>query len=426
MKVLVIGQGAREHALCWRLHQSQSVWGLYCAPGNPGINQLAEPVAIAPDNFAALIDFVREKKIDLTIVGPDNPLAEGIVDEFQRSGLTIFGPTRAAAQIESSKSFAKSVMEAAGVRTAAYRAFDDAGAARDYVRGLNRPVVVKADGLALGKGVLLCDGVDAAERALDECLRERRFGAAGTHVIVEELLSGPEVSVFGLSDGRHVRTLAPARDHKRIFDGDRGPNTGGMGSIAPPPDVDAASFNDEVARTVLQPCIDALRERGTPFVGCLYAGLMLTADGPRVLEFNARFGDPEAQVILPLLGESALALFTECARGDVGPGVAALSGGAAVGVVAAAAGYPGDVRRGDPITGIESLDPGVLCFHAGTRRDGDGTLRTSGGRVLCVTALGPDLETARTRAYGNLARVHFDGLQSRSDIGGPVTAGSRA
>jgi phosphoribosylamine--glycine ligase len=380
------------------------------------------------EDAAALARLAAERAVDLVIIGPDAAAAAGVADACAARGIAVFGPTAAAARIESSKTFAKDVMREAGIPTARWVAgsADDRKHLSAFVAEHNGACVVKADGLALGKGVVVCASIDAAERALDECLREHRFGAAGTHVIVEELLGGPEVSVFGLSDGRRVRTLAPARDHKRMFDGDRGPNTGGMGSIAPPPDIDQASFNEEMAATVLQPCVDALRERGTPFVGCLYAGLMLTADGPRVLEFNARFGDPEAQVILPLVGESALALFTACARDEVDAGTATVSGGSAVGVVAAAAGYPGDVRRGDPITGIETLDPDVLCFHAGTRRDDDGTLRTSGGRVLCVTALGPDLGVARSRAYGNLARVHFDGLQSRSDIGGPVRAGSRA
>ena len=286
--------------------------------------------------------------------------------------------------------------------------------------------MVKADGLALGKGLVVCSSVEEAERALDECLAELRFGDAGRQVVIEELLNGPEVSVFGLSDGRNVRTLVPARDHKRIFDGDRGANTGGMGAVAPPPDATSSSFLEEVTRTVLAPCVDALREQGTPFVGCLYAGLMLTPDGVRVLEFNARFGDPETQVVLPLLDEPLLDVLTACARGEVPAGIAAAASGSAIGVVAAAAGYPGDVRRGDVITGIESLDDDVFCFHAGTARDGTGALRTAGGRVLCVTAVAADAEAARARAYGNLARVHFDGMQARTDIGQSVTAGVRS
>jgi phosphoribosylamine---glycine ligase len=427
-RVLIVGSGGREHALAWVCKRDDPDIEVIVAPGNGGTAGIAENVAVDVEDATAVARLAAEREVDLVIIGPDAAAAAGVADACAERGIAVFGPSAAAARIESSKTFAKEVMREAGIPTARWVAgsADDRDRVSAFIAEHNGACVVKADGLALGKGVLICDSVDAAERALDECLREQRFGAAGMHVIVEELLSGPEVSVFGLSDGRRVRTLAPARDHKRIFDGDRGPNTGGMGSIAPPPDIDQASFNEEIAATVLQPCIDALRERGTPFVGCLYAGLMLTTDGPRVLEFNARFGDPEAQVILPLLGESALALFIACARGEVDPGTATVAGGAAVGVVAAAAGYPGDVRRGDPITGIATLDPDVLCFHAGTRRDSDGTLRTSGGRVLCVTALGPDLGAARSRAYGNLARVHFDGLQSRSDIGGPVTAGSRA
>lgn len=427
-RVLIVGGGGREHALAWVCKRDDPDVELIVAPGNGGTTGIAENVALDVEDAAAVAQLAADREVDLVVIGPDAAAAAGVADACAEGGVPVFGPTAAAARIESSKTFAKEVMREAGIPTAQWVAggIEDREHLSAFVAQHRGACVVKADGLALGKGVLVCDSVEAAERALDECLGEQRFGAAGTHVIVEELLSGPEVSVFGLCDGRHVRTLASARDHKRIFDGDRGPNTGGMGSIAPPPDIDPEAFVTEIARTVLQPCIDALGERGTPFVGCLYAGLMLTADGPRVLEFNARFGDPEAQVILPLLGESALALFTACARGEVEPGIAAAAGGAAVGVVAAAAGYPGDVRRGDPITGIEALDPDVLCFHAGTRRDSEGTLRTSGGRVLCVTALGPDLEAARTHAYGNLARVHFDGMQSRRDIGRPVTAGSHA
>jgi phosphoribosylamine---glycine ligase len=427
-RVLIVGSGGREHALAWVCKRDDPDLEVIVAPGNGGTAGIAENVAVDVEDAPAVARLAAERDVDLVVIGPDAAAAAGVADACADRGIPVFGPTAAAARIESSKTFAKEVMRDAGIPTARWIA----GGAEDrerlsaFVADHHGACVVKADGLALGKGVLVCDSVDAAESALSECLDAQRFGAAGTHVIVEELLSGPEVSVFGLCDGRRVRTLASARDHKRIFDGDRGPNTGGMGSIAPPPDIDPSAFDAEVTRTVLQPCIDALFERGTPFVGCLYAGLMLTADGPRVLEFNARFGDPEAQVILPLLDESALALFDACARGELKPGIAAGVGGAAVGVVAAAAGYPGDVRRGDTITGIEALDPEVLCFHAGTRRDSDGTLRTSGGRVLCVTALGQDLAAARTRAYGNLARVHFEGMQSRSDIGGPVTAGSRA
>jgi phosphoribosylamine---glycine ligase len=428
VRVLIVGGGGREHALAWVCRRDAPDSEVLVAPGNGGIAALAENIALDAEDAQAVARLATERDVDLVVIGPDAAAAAGVADACIERGILVFGPSAAAARIESSKTFAKQVMDGAGIPTARWVA----GGAEDrkrlsaFVAERGGACVVKADGLALGKGVLVCDGIEEAERALDACFGEMRFGDAGRQVVVEERLSGAEVSVFGLSDGRRVRTLVPARDHKRIFDGDRGPNTGGMGAIAPPPDFDAGAFVSEVSRMVLGPCVDALRERGTPFVGCLYAGLMLTAGGMHVLEFNARFGDPEAQVVLPLLGEPALELFTQCARGEVEAGTARAVPGAAVGVVAAAAGYPGDVRRGDVIRGIDSLDDDVLCFHAGTRRDGDGTLRTAGGRVLCVTATAPDIESARTRAYGNLARVHFDGMQARTDIGNPVIAGARS
>jgi phosphoribosylamine--glycine ligase len=397
------------------------------APGNAGTAGIAENVAVDVIDAEGVARLAAERTVDLVIIGPDAAAAAGVADACTARGIRVFGPTAAAARIESSKTFAKQVMDSAGIPTARWLAGDAADRAglSGFIAELGGACVVKADGLALGKGVMVCDHVEEAERALDECLADLRFGDAGRQVVVEELLTGPEVSVFGLSDGRNVRILVPSRDHKRIFDGDRGANTGGMGAVAPPPDAASDEFIGEVARTVLDPCIAALREQGNPFVGCLYAGLMLTPDGIRVLEFNARFGDPETQVVLPLMDESLLDVLTACARGEVSPGVARASRGAAVGVVAAAAGYPGDVRRGDAITGIETLDDDVLCFHAGTARDSDGTLRTAGGRVLCVTATGADVDAARTRAYGNLARVHFEGMQARTDIGRPVTVGAR-
>jgi len=398
------------------------------APGNAGTADIAENVALDVTDAPAVARLASERAVDLVIIGPDAAAAAGVADACNERGIVVFGPTAAAARIESSKTFAKQVMDAAGIPTAQWRA----GGAEDrrhlsaFIAELGGRCVVKADGLALGKGVVVCGSIEDAERALDECFDELRFGDAGRQTVVEELLSGPEVSVFGLSDGRTVRTLVPARDHKRIHDGERGANTGGMGAVAPPPDAASHDFLEEVARAVLDPCIAALREQGNPFIGCLYAGLMLTPGGLRVLEFNARFGDPEAQVVLPLLDESLLDVLMACARGEVTGGIASAVPGAAVGVVAAAAGYPGDVRRGDVITGIDALDADVLCFQAGTSRGDEGILRTAGGRVLCITALGPDVEAARARAYGNLARVHFDGMQARTDIGRPVTAGARS
>jgi phosphoribosylamine--glycine ligase len=427
VRVLIVGSGGREHALAWVCRREAADAEIIVAPGNGGTAAVAENVAVDVEDAQGVARLAAERHIDLVIIGPDAAAAAGVADACTARGILVFGPTAAAARIESSKTFAKQVMDGAGIPTAQWIAgnAEERGRLSAFAAERGGACVVKADGLALGKGVLVCDGVEEAEQALDACFNELRFGDAGAQVVVEERLSGAEVSVFGLSDGRHIRTLVPARDHKRMFDADRGPNTGGMGAIAPPPDIDPAAFAEEISRTVLGPCIDSLRERGMPFVGCLYAGLMLTPDGVRVLEFNARFGDPEAQVVLPLLGEPALDLFTACARGEVVPGVARTTGTAAVGVVAAAAGYPGDVRKGDAITGLDSLDSDVLCFQAGTRRDADGSLRTAGGRVLCVTATASDLETARAHAYANLARVHFDGLQARTDIGRAVIAGAR-
>lgn len=427
-RVLIVGSGGREHALAWACRRDTPGVAIIVAPGNAGTADLAENVPVDVTDASAIARIASERAVDVVIIGPDAAAAAGVADACTARGVLVFGPTAAAARIESSKTFAKQVMDAAGIPTARWCAGEAADRTRlsAFVAALGGACVVKADGLALGKGVVVCSSLEEAERALDECLAELRFGDAGRQVVIEELLNGPEVSVFGLSDGRNVRTLVPARDHKRIFDGDRGANTGGMGAVAPPPDATSSSFLEEVTRTVLAPCIDALREQGTPFVGCLYAGLMLTPDGVRVLEFNARFGDPETQVVLPLLDEPLLDVLTACARGEVPAGIAAASSGTAIGVVAASAGYPGDIRRGDVITGIESLDDDVFCFHAGTARDGAGALRTAGGRVLCVTAVAADVEAARARAYGNLARVHFDGMQARTDIGQSVTAGARS
>jgi phosphoribosylamine---glycine ligase len=427
-RVLVVGSGGREHALAWACRRDAPDVAVIVAPGNGGTSEIAENIAVDVTDAPAVARLAVEREVDLVIIGPDAAAAAGVADACAARGVLVFGPTAAAARIESSKTYAKQVMDSAGIPTARWIAggADDRKQLSGFVADLGGMCVVKADGLALGKGVAVCGGIDEAERALDECLAELRFGDAGRHVVVEELLSGVEVSVFGLCDGHNVRSLVPARDHKRIFDGDRGANTGGMGAIAPPPDASSSEFIADISRTVLEPCVEALREQGNPFVGCLYAGLMLTSDGVRVLEFNARFGDPETQVVLPLLDEPLLDVLSACARSEVGEGIARATRGAAVGVVAAAAGYPGDVRRGDVISGIESLDSDVLCFHAGTARDAEGTLRTAGGRVLCVTAVAADLESARTRAYGNLARVYFDGMQSRTDIGRPVPAGARA
>jgi phosphoribosylamine--glycine ligase len=416
--VLVVGSGAREHALAWACARSPLVSEVVCAPGNGGTAHVARNRDVRADDVEGMVQLALAEDIDLVVIGPDAAVAAGLADALDVEGIDVFGPTAAAGRIEGSKEFAKDLMNDAGIPTARWVG---AGAQpRDravrFIEEHRGSVVVKADGLALGKGVTVCSSVDQAVRALDECLVEGRFGDAGARVVVEERLAGPEVSIFALTDGVHVRLLAPACDYKRAFDGDEGPNTGGMGSYAPPGFVDVDALLDEALRDVVQPCVDVLRERGTPYRGCLYVALMLTAEGLRVLEFNARFGDPEAQVVLPLLAEDPVPLFLACARGELEPGRAARDGGACVGVVAASGGYPGSVDTGKVITGLDALDPDVLCFHAGTRRREDGAHVTSGGRVLTVVGRGDTVDAARARAYANIERIAFEGMRCRGDI----------
>ena len=422
-RVLILGGGGREHALAWSCARGHDDLELICAPGNGGTASIAENIAVDVTDAAAVARLAREREVDLVVIGPDAAAAAGVADACIAENIAVFGPTAAAARIESSKAFAKQLMESARIPTASWVAGTAGERTRlsAFIREHAGRCAVKADGLALGKGVIVCGSVDEAEAALSRCIDDGAFGAAGAAVVVEERLDGEEVSVLALSDGTHLRVLPPARDHKRAFDGDRGPNTGGMGAVTPPPRIDARLIGDITSR-VLQPCIDALRERGTPFIGCLYAGLMLTADGPRVLEFNARFGDPEAQVVLPVLAEPLLPLLTAGVRRDLTPGSVRVARAAAVGVVAAAAGYPGTPRTGDVIEGLEDVAADALVFHAGTHRDAGGALRTSGGRVLCVVATGDGLQTASASAYENLRRVRFDGMQYRTDIGGATVA----
>jgi phosphoribosylamine---glycine ligase len=415
-RVLIAGSGAREHALAWACVRHPGT-ELLCAPGNGGTAEVATNLAVAADDVPGIVRAATEREVDLVVIGPDAAVAAGLADACAARGIAVFGPTRAAGRVESSKEFAKHLADAAGIPTARWLAggVDD----RDRLHGFAGELgscVVKADGLALGKGVTVCDDAAQARVAIDACLLEGRFGDAGARVVVEERMGGREVSVFALSDGEAVRVLLPACDYKRSEDGDRGPNTGGMGAYAPPAGLDAGALLDESLRRFVEPCVAALRELGTPYRGCLYAGLMLTDAGLRLVEFNARFGDPEMQVVLPLLDEDLLDLLTACAHGGLPAGRAAALPGAAVGVVAAAAGYPGPVRGGDAITGLDRLDPGAVLFHAGTRRDPDGTVRTAGGRVLTVVGRGATLAAARERAYANLARVRFDGMRHRRDI----------
>lgn len=415
MKVLVVGQGGREHALCWALAQSPRVERVYCAPGNGGIAEVATCVPIKETDFAALAQFAQDAGIGLTVVGPEAPLAAGIVDFFRARGLPIFGPTRAAAQVESSKAFAKRIMKACGIPTADYAVFDDFGAALAYVREKGAPIVVKADGLAAGKGVTVARTVAEAEAALRRAMQEGAFGAAGSRVVIEEYLEGEELSLMAFVDGETVRPMVPAQDHKPVFDGDCGPNTGGMGAYSPVPQVDPAVIDAAVER-ILKPMAAALVREGCPFTGVLYAGLMVTADGPKVIEFNARFGDPETQVVLPRLETDLLEVLLAVVEGRLADVELAWRDEAALCVVLASGGYPNGYETGKAIAGLDQTDPDALVFHAGTKRDGE-ALVTSGGRVLGVTALGATLADARAKAYANVARIRFDGMHCRTDIG---------
>jgi phosphoribosylamine--glycine ligase len=417
MRILVVGGGGREHALVWKIGQSELVRKVFCAPGNPGTARLAENVAIPADAVDQLTAWAVGNRIDLVVVGPEAPLVLGLADRLAAAGITVFGPSAAAARLEGSKAFAKEVMAAAGIPTAAHGSFDALGPALAHARAAQGQVVVKADGLAAGKGVVVCADMEEAEEALRAILVDRIHGEAGARVVVEERMEGPEASVIALVDGERVRVLPPAQDHKRIFDGDRGPNTGGMGAFTPTPTVDGALLAD-VEKRVLLPTVREMARRGTPFRGALYAGLMLTKAGPRVLEFNARFGDPETQPILMRLSGDIVPALLGAARGDLSNVRLAVDPRAAVGVVMAAEGYPGRVTVGDEIDGAEGPFPeGVQVFQAGTRRGPDGRLVTAGGRVLTVCALGDDRPEAAARAYEAIEQVRFRGAQYRRDIG---------
>jgi phosphoribosylamine--glycine ligase len=423
LTVLVIGGGGREHALAWSLTRSPRVAHLYVAPGNAGTATVAQNVPIRSDDIAGLRRFALANGVDLTVVGPEGPLAAGIVDDFQAAGLAVFGPRQAAARLESSKVYAKQFMRDHRIPTAAAAAFSEYEAARAYLLGLDRPVVVKAGGLAAGKGVIVCDDVRQADTALRAMLVEGQFGAAADEVLIEERLSGPEVSLLAFCDGRTVVPLVPARDHKRAYDGDQGPNTGGMGAYAPPPELDQALVS-EVTRAVLEPVVAGMAARGTPYQGVLYAGLMLTADGPKVLEFNCRFGDPETQAILPLLASDLAEIMLACVEGRLSADLVRYRPGACATVVMAAPGYPGDYPRGAPISGLaEAEATGAVVFHAGTTEAG-GRVVTDGGRVLTVSATGPDLDAAVARAYQGVAAIEFEGAHSRRDIGRPTEGAS--
>jgi phosphoribosylamine--glycine ligase len=417
MRVLVVGGGGREHALAAALARSPSVREVLVAPGNPGIAREARcrVVPVGATDLDGLLRLAQSERVDLTVVGPEAPLVAGIADRFRAAGLRILGPGAEAARLEGSKAFAKRVMAEAGVPTAAFGVHDDLESALAALPA--GPVVVKADGLAAGKGVVVAADRAEAEAAVREMLGARRFGEAGARVVLEERLSGEEVSVIALCDGERAVCFPPAQDHKRVGEGDTGPNTGGMGAYAPAPMLDAAAL-DAVRTKVIEPVLAVMRRRGTPFVGFLYAGLMLTPDGPKVLEFNARLGDPEAQVLLALTDGDLARAFATAAAGHLEPGLLTFRPGAAACVVLAAAGYPGEPRTGDPLTGLDAAAavPGVQVLHAGTR-EVDGRLVTAGGRVLGVTATASGLRDALAACYAAVARIHADGLHFRRDIG---------
>jgi phosphoribosylamine--glycine ligase len=417
VRVLLVGGGGREHALAWKLAQSPQLTKLYAAPGNPGIARLAECVPLAAERIDDLADLAVRERVDLTIVGPEAPLALGLADRFAALGLAVFGPSRAAAELESSKVFAKALLVRHGIPTARYRACEDPAAARAFVRELGGRAVVKADGLAGGKGALVCLDPDSADRAIDDCLVRHVFGAAGARVVVEELLEGEELSFFALTDGRRVCALGSAQDHKAVFDGDRGPNTGGMGACAPPAMLDP-SLEASILEHIVEPTVRAMAAAGRPYRGVLFTGLMLTADGPRVLEYNVRFGDPECQVLVTRLADDLLPLCRQVAEGAGLPERVRPGSGAAVCVVLASGGYPGPYATGLPVSGLDRAErePGVTVFHAGTAWQ-DHRLVTAGGRVLGVTAVGSDLPVAVAAAYRAVAEIRFDGMHFRSDIG---------
>ena len=415
--VLLVGGGGREHALAWKLAQSPRLGRMVAAPGNPGIAAHARCVAVKDTAVDELVDLARRERPDLVVVGPEVPLAMGLADRLRAAGFAVFGPSAAAARLESSKAFSKDVMARHGIPTARFRTFQDAAAARRYCRELGAPLVVKADGLAAGKGVIVCRALDEADRALARCLEERAFGASGLTVVVEEFLEGEEASFFALADGAAVLPLAGAQDHKTVFDGDQGPNTGGMGAYSPAPVLDDA-MQERVMAEIVRPVIAAMAKEGAPYTGVLYVGLMVTPDGPKVIEFNCRFGDPECQAIVPRLEGDLLELLQAAATGQGLPTTLAWSPQASVCVVMTSAGYPGPYETGRPITGVDGAADlaGVTVFHAGTATAG-ASLVTAGGRVLGVQALGRDVGAAVRTAYAGAERIRFDGAHYRRDIG---------
>src|SRR5437773_794758 len=419
MKILIIGSGGREHALAWKLRQSPHAERIFCAPGNAGTAEVGENVAISVTDLRSLVCFAKENRVDLTVVGPDDPLAAGIVDLFAEEGLRIFGPTKAAARLESSKIFAKKLMHERGIPTARAGTFERSGDALRFCDRLQFPLVIKADGLALGKGVIIASDPAEARSTIDEMMNQGRFGEAGRRVVVEEFLRGTECSLHALVNGANYRLLQTARDHKRALDGDAGPNTGGMGAFSPANNW-TAELEDQFHNKIMRPLLRGLQEKKITFRGLLYPGLMICADGARVLEFNCRFGDPETQAILPRMKSDLLPLLEATIDGKINSPEAKLiewDQRPAVAVVLASGGYPGKYEMGKLISGLDEAAKlgGVHIFHAGTKR-ANGEILTAGGRVLAVTALGSTIETARARAYEAISRIHFEDCHYRRDI----------
>lgn len=416
MKVAVIGGGGREHTLAWKLAQSPSVDKLYAIPGSAAMSEVAQCVDIALSDLDAITDYAQKEGIDMLVVGPEVPLTEGLADLAQSKGLAVFGPNKAAAQMEGSKVFAKNLMKKYHVPTAAYASFTDGDATKAYIKEQGAPIVVKADGLAAGKGVVVAQTEAEAIEAVNAMMEDHIFGASGGRIVIEECMVGEEASLLAFVDGKTIVPMISAQDHKRIFDNDEGPNTGGMGAYAPAPVV-TPEIRKEVEEKILKPVVDGLKQEGITYQGCLYAGLMITADGPKVVEFNCRFGDPETQAVLPLLDGDLAQIMYACAKGTLTADMVHWKDAAACCVIMASAGYPASSHKGDVISGLDAVDKeDVMVFHSGTAKKDDQYV-TNGGRVLGVTAVAPDLKSAIEKAYDNVKRIHFDGQQIRSDIG---------
>ena len=418
MKVLVIGGGGREHAICWKLSKSPKVDELYCAPGNAGIAEVAKCVDIGVMDFEKIADFAKKEAFDLVVVGPDDPLAGGIVDVLEEKGLRVFGPRKNAAILEGSKAFSKDLMKKYGIPTAAYETFDTPEAALKYLETTPAPIVLKADGLALGKGVLICNTREEAKEGVKTLMLDKQFGHAGDRIVVEQFMTGREVSVLSFVDGKTIKIMTSAQDHKRAKDGDQGLNTGGMGTFSPSPFY-TKEVDEFCRKYIYQATVDAMKSEDREFKGIIFFGLMLTADGPKVLEYNARFGDPETQVVLPRMKNDIVDVFEACVDGTLDQIDLQFEDNAAVCVVLASAGYPEHYEKGKKITGLENFKDkdGYYVFHAGSKFDAEGNILTNGGRVLGVTATGKDLKEARVNAYKATEWIHFENKYMRHDIG---------